>query len=508
VTVVRRSAVPGSRAEATPPAQGDAASPPPPELQPPGSRPASDQEVNRNAYRRLWLWLAVGLTLAVAVVAVLPRLVDFSAQPPAAPVTAQRPPDRQAPAEPAAERKAAERELRAFLQLRARLELAGAQRWGEPDWSRAAERAVEGDQQFARRAFGAAAQAYGAARQVLEALEAGRDQRLAAALDSAQRALQADHVAAALAGFELVLLIEPDHPQATEGLARARVRDQVLTLLDTARQSQQASELDSARSAYQEALRLDPQYTAAADALQQVEQRLADDAFQRAMSEALTALDAGRLQAARQSLEQAASIRPGDAGVGDARRRLADARRSATLKRLRAGASARVASEDWSAALDLYRQALKVQPGAAFARQGSARAERRQRLHGQLDDLLGDPARLHSPELLAGAERLLASIGTVPDNEPRLAGKLASLQSRVDQAKTPVKVTLHSDGETEVVIYHLGGLGRFQVHHLELRPGTYTAVGSRPGFRDVRKVFRVQPGSPPPPLLVRCEEPV
>jgi hypothetical protein len=78
----------------------------------------------------------------------------------------------------------------------------------------------------------------------------------------------------------------------------------------------------------------------------------------------------------------------------------------------------------------------------------------------------------------------------------------------VRQARQPLPVTLTSDGETEVVIYHVGRLGRFIDQQLELRPGTYTAVGSRPGYRDVRREFRVQPGHPAAIVDIRCEEPV
>lgn len=503
---MRRSAVSGAQPALKRPAADD--TPVAPTLRPPGSRPGSGQPAT-SPYRRVGIALAVTVALAVAVVAALPHLVGVSGDRPAvdaAVVSTPEPPESQQQ-DPAA-RSAAEQDLREFLRLRARLELAGAERWGEPDWSRAAGEAVEGDQMFARQRFAAAAQQYGAARQTLETLEAGRDQRLAAALEAGQRALQTDDAAAAQAGFERALLIEPDHPQASQGLSRARVRDQVSGLMGEAGQSEQGGELEAARSAYQEALQLDPDYAPATTGLQRVEQRLADNAFRLAMSETLAALDSGRLAAAQRSLDQAAAVKPDDHSVQDARQRLARARQAATLKRLRAEATARVRGEDWSVALDLYRQALALQPGAAFARQGSTRAEQRARLHAQLDDYLADPARLHAPEPLAGAERLLAAVAAAPDAEPRLAAKLATLQSRVEQATTPVRVTLHSDGETEVVIYHVGRLGRFQVHELQLRPGTYTAVGSRPGYRDVRAVFKVQPGTPPQALQLRCEEPV
>ena len=76
----------------------------------------------------------------------------------------------------------------------------------------------------------------------------------------------------------------------------------------------------------------------------------------------------------------------------------------------------------------------------------------------------------------------------------------------MEGARTPVSVTLNSDGETSVVIYRVARLGKFDNHQLDLRPGDYTVVGSRPGYRDVRKVIKVRPGATLPPLLVRCEE--
>jgi hypothetical protein len=43
---------------------------------------------------------------------------------------------------------------------------------------------------------------------------------------------------------------------------------------------------------------------------------------------------------------------------------------------------------------------------------------------------------------------------------------------------------------------------------MELRPGLYTAVGSRQGYRDVRRNFRVAADGATPPVVVRCEEPI
>ena len=52
----------------------------------------------------------------------------------------------------------------------------------------------------------------------------------------------------------------------------------------------------------------------------------------------------------------------------------------------------------------------------------------------------------------------------------------------------------------------MGQLGTFARKVLELRPGTYTVVGKRRGYRDVRRQLVVEPEGSPPPLVVRCEE--
>ena len=67
---------------------------------------------------------------------------------------------------------------------------------------------------------------------------------------------------------------------------------------------------------------------------------------------------------------------------------------------------------------------------------------------------------------------------------------------------------LVSDNQTSVTIYKVGVLGNFANTAVELRPGTYVAVGSRPGFRDVRHEFRVAPEIDMQPVVIRCEEPI
>ena len=56
------------------------------------------------------------------------------------------------------------------------------------------------------------------------------------------------------------------------------------------------------------------------------------------------------------------------------------------------------------------------------------------------------------------------------------------------------------------MMYKVGRLGRLETHDLHLRPGPYTVVGTRDGYRDVRLNVTVHPGATPPVVLVVCKE--
>lgn len=445
--------------------------------------------------------LAALLLLGMVVIFLLPDLVG--------PVDeAAMLEDMPAPAagDSAAARDTARRALQAYLQQRARMELDNAAAWGEPEWGAAAALVASGDRYFTQRQFAAAARDYRAGLDRLQLLVDNRASLLATALDEAARALAENDTSTAISRYEAALAIEAGHPFATRGLARAHSRRAVIEQINRGQAAEANGNFEAAAAAYREAVQLDADHAQAAAALQRVSAQINARDFNAAMTRALASLDAGQTGAAGKALAAAGRLRPGDSVVRDARQRLEQMRMLAALKMLRRQASNRVAAEDWQAAAGLYRKALDIDPAAGFAREGMRRAEQRIALHAQFDHYLDNPVRVFSTEPLANARQLLASASEAPQGEPRLAKKITALRELVIRAGTPVAVTLNSDSATSVTIYRVRRLGQFDTHQLELLPGDYTVVGSRPGYRDVRKVFRVRPGMSRPSLLVRCVE--
>jgi tetratricopeptide (TPR) repeat protein len=341
---------------------------------------------------------------------------------------------------------------------------------------------------------------------LLHEIDTSRSARLAEALAQGQRALADNDVKSAMTRFEYALAIEPDNQQATLGLTRAQARGNVLDLMQDAWEAEQQGDLASALAAYEQANVLDGDFAQAAESVQRVAARINKERFHTAMSEAVGALDARQFKTAQKALAIAAQLQPDDASVQDLRQRLQRARKRSAIASLRKQAQQQIAAEDWQAASRSYKKALTIDPAVAFALDGKRLAHERIRLHQQLDHYLSEPTRLYSAEPLANAEQLLAAVDKVPENEPSLASKIATLRRHVAEAQTPVTIELHSDGLTDVVIYHVGRPGRFMQQQIELRPGTYILLGSRPGYRDVRKQIEVRPQMVPKVVRIRCEE--
>ena len=233
---------------------------------------------------------------------------------------------------------------------------------------------------------------------------------------------------------------------------------------------------------------------------------LADDGFGTAMAEGLAALDEGDLSAARAAFTRAASIRPDSPEPPAGLARLDAVRDRAAIEERRARAAELVGEEEWHRAADEYRAALELDPTLTFARQGLRLAEARAELSDRIAYHLDHPDRLAAAGVLAEADRLLESAREISPAGPRHAEQIASLESLLERVRQPVRVALVSDALTEVTVYQVGRLGAFTRRELELRPGVYTVVGSRAGYRDVRRQLRVEPGASPEPFEIRCEE--
>ena len=116
--------------------------------------------------------------------------------------------------------------------------------------------------------------------------------------------------------------------------------------------------------------------------------------------------------------------------------------------------------------------------------------------------------RLSDAAVAAATEQLLAQARQVAPRGPVLEQQISQLDTALRKANTSVNVTLRSDEKTEVIVYKVARLGSFAQRELTLRPGNYTALGTRAGYRDVRQTFTITADAAPAPVTIVCTEPI
>jgi tetratricopeptide (TPR) repeat protein len=399
-----------------------------------------------------------------------------------------------------------ERVLGELLSKMETLERRAVQRWGGLRFTQAQAVYAEGDAAYLDRNYAVATEKYEQAIEIVEPLLDEVDQVFADALNSGLEALEIADTIEALRHLELAAAISPSHAGARAALSRARNLDTVLALTDQGLAYENDLELDAARRSFEEAADLDPDWEPAQAGLARVLESIRQMEFDQRMSEGLMALEEGDFPAARAAFRMAEQLRPGSPEVADGLLQVDQGIRLEQIRTLERQAMAERRNEEWETAIETYERILEIDPNLQFAQQGLRESQAMAALHAQLDEYITNPDSLSEASTMGRATRLVVDITRMPEPGPRLTGQRDELSRLLKRAATPLTVELVSDNVTDVSIYKVGKLGSFESTRLELRPGTYVAVGSRPGYRDVRLEFRVAPEIDMQPVIVRCEE--
>jgi hypothetical protein len=423
--------------------------------------------------------------------------------------TASQPPaPPQTPADHAritAEKEEAESNLAEFLKLNQDLEAKGVSQWGGETYREMTRLADEADRFLLENAYGAAAAGYIAAAAKARILNGQIESILEQLLAEGQAAMDQGAGEEAQQKFSIALAMDPDNRLARQRLQRARKMDAVQQLLQSGTRHEKAGKTAFAHADYQEALRLDPESKKAREALDRIKSQIRHEEFQQLMSEGLAALHRNDYQLARERLLKAKSFQPQSQEVQDALAQVDQSIRLARIDTYRQKAAAAEAAENWPQALDAYEQVLEIDANIQFAVRGKKRALDRIRIDRRLDFFLQQPSALESDQQLENAVALIAEIEEINPKGAQLTDRFGKLAQIVDAAQTPVKLIIVSDTFTEVVVYKIGKLGRFASRELSLRPGTYTVVGTRDGYQDVRKTIIIKPGQELVRIAINCE---
>lgn len=468
--------------------------------------------------RTLGVSLAVLIAMLIGVVFVLPKTVstDDAAATPEETAAVVADTDSESPVEDASRlpdrdvrvvaRSETEKVLGQLLSMMSTLEQRAVQRWGGLRYKQAQDLYAEGDAAYLQRDYATASDRYRDTIEVVEPLLGEVDLVFASTFSEAQAALEAANTPDAIRLFELAVAISPGNAAAQAGYTRARNLDAVLALSEQATTFERDLELAAAQQSFAQAVELDPQWQPAQDGLQRVSAAINQQEFDARMTEGLFAIADGYYDAARAAFRMAKELKPESREPADGLLQVDQEIRLNQISAYELQAQQQEDDELWPLAEATYESLLEIDGNLEFAKQGLQHARQMGALHEQLDEYILKPDSLSAPSTMQKATMMVVDITRMPEIGPRLSAQRDELSRLLKRAATPLQVQLVSDNATDVSIYKVGKLGSFETHELTLRPGTYVAVGSRPGFRDVRLEFLVGPEQEARPIVIRCEE--
>jgi tetratricopeptide (TPR) repeat protein len=388
------------------------------------------------------------------------------------------------------------------------LESRGIERWAVREHRSAREMYKSGDEAYLEKDFAYAEELYLGALTVLDPLYDKIEPTFQKAYSDAVFAFEAGDRLGALSAYELAVAITPNHPEAAAGYERTRNLEAVLRLVDQGVEYEEDLELDSAQSSFEKAIEMDGLWQPAQDGLLRVQATRTKIEFDSRMSEGFEAIAYGEFLAARAAFRVAERLIPGSSETADGLLQVEQGLRLQEISTLEREAQALERDEHWDAVVKTYEELIKVDGTLSFARDGLARGREMSALHAKLETLISEPDKLSVPRVMQEATMLIVNITTRQEVGSRLGEQRDELSRLLKRAATAITVPIVSDNVTQVTIYKVGRLGNFMRKEVTLRPGTYVAVGSRPGYRDVRQEFRVAPENDMQPVIVQCEEPI
>ena len=392
------------------------------------------------------------------------------------------------------------------LQVRGRVENIAA--WGGEIYQKVLDTMTIGDGYMAERNYSEAASAYRMSITELSDLFDSRDTIFQTAMEEAHLVMAAGNSEKASNNFAKGLAIDPSSSEAKKGAGRAASLDKVLGIFGEAVTLQKSGDLGGAEAKYVQLLSLDKEFLQGREGLTRVRREIDEQTFEGEMSSFYQAVDADQLAHARSSLKLLETIRSGDKQVVIASRILAEKELSSQVAAMREEAEKLSDAEKWQDALAMYKKILAIAPESLSGVNGQTMASKRLKLDTALADTIARPSRLQDDAQRAAAVKLLSYAQQTEPKGVLLVSQLNRLEELITFATTPVAIRLESDNSTDVAIYHVGRMGQFFSKQIVLKPGKYTIVGTRSGYRDIRKTVEIAPDSGIKSVLIQCEEPI
>ena len=256
--------------------------------------------------------------------------------------------------------------------------------------------------------------------------------------------------------------------------------------------------------AYENAILIDPDYQEALSGFEFSNASYLEQQFQDLLSKGYSFMSEADFENANLSFQDAKTIYPQSLDVLQAIEVLELNQRLEKISLIQKEATIATTNEMWDLAKVLYEEILALDPNIIEIKKNLQTVNERINLVSNLTLFISSIDKLNDDELYNQAITTLNKAQGVQNKGPKLEQQINDLNRVLKFASIPLDTIFMSDGMTQITIYKLAQLGSFYEKTVSLRPGTYTAIGTRPGYRDVILKFRVEKAGQQ--FMIQCKE--
>ncbi|MDJ0622317.1 MAG: hypothetical protein QNJ17_05100 [Desulfocapsaceae bacterium] len=283
--------------------------------------------------------------------------------------------------------------------------------------------------------------------------------------------------------IEKALVVAPESEEALIVRKEIEKLPLILPLLNEAKVARTENDLQKEYNFLQQVADIEPGREEVAERLQVLDELIKNQKFETHISAGFAAINNKQAAAARGHYQSAREVDPARQELALFKAQLAELERSLRVQKHIKEAEQAIRRDDWREARDNLAKAAKDAPGDKTVVEGLRQADR---IIGILNDFKGffnNPYRLASQNVRTEAETSLDQAESFANTSFAVKRQSEQLRELINRVNRLVPVTIVSDNQTYIQVRGIGKVGMVSERTIELKPGTYTFEGSRPGFK-------------------------
>ncbi len=386
--------------------------------------------------------------------------------------------------------------------------------WSKEDYDQALVFEVQAVEYDEKKEYGQSKEKYSEAIKKIDDTLLRKEEIFQGLLKGATGYLNKDKLDKAKNEFKKAESINEENKVIMRGLERINNRGEILQLYNQAIEEDEKGNLVNSIEYLNKALLVEPEYIKLQNKLNQITEKKDKIDFNDAVSQTLKAIESGHINTAKKQLSNAKKINPNDPIIIELETQINDKYKIKKIENLQLKAIINESNEQWSRAENNYESILKIDSNTSFAIVGKERTKYYSHLNRLLDAFIEKPQRLQNNQVFIKSKKSLKYVqfeinqkALIKKNKiPKLIKKITLAKNIIDAYSTLIDITIRSDNETQIMIYQVAKFGQFNEKKIQLRPGRYTIVGSKEGYRDFRNTINITTNDSKRFINVICKE--